>query len=115
MLEGDDVDGDERGSLWPFGVALAVFVVVVIAVAVMTFSRGDGLTEEQRVGRAAVAQNDALQRQDFADYRATRVPRPKVVKLTSLARNGIRYDSMVPGTSTTSPTSGSTATVRPRP
>lgn len=68
MRQGDDFEGDERGSLWPFGVAAGVFAIIVIAVAVGTFTRGDGLTEEQRVGRAAVAQNDALQRQDFADY-----------------------------------------------
>jgi hypothetical protein len=40
----------------------------VIGVAVFTLTRGDGLTEEQRVGRAAVGQNDALQRQNYADY-----------------------------------------------
>ena len=68
MLEGDSLEGDERGSLWPFGVALAVFAIIVIAVGVITLTRCDGLTEEQRVGRAAVAQNDALQRQNFADY-----------------------------------------------
>lgn len=69
MLEGDGLEGDDRGSLWPFGVALAVFAIVVIAVAVLARNQDDGLTEEQRVGRAAVAQNDALQRQNFADYR----------------------------------------------
>ena len=61
--------GDEdRGSLLPFGAALAVFVLVVIGIAVFVLTRGDGLTEQQRVGRAAVGQNDALQRQDYADY-----------------------------------------------
>jgi hypothetical protein len=69
VLEDDGLEGDDRGSLWPFGVALAVFAIVVIAVAVLTLNQDDGLTEEQRVGRAAVAQNDALQRQNFADYR----------------------------------------------
>lgn len=59
---------EERGSLLPFGAALAVFALVVIGVAVFTLTRGDGLTEEQRVGRAAVGQNDALQRQNYADY-----------------------------------------------
>jgi hypothetical protein len=59
---------DERGSLVPFGAALGVFALAVIGVAVFTLTRGDGLTEEQRVGRAAVGQNDALQRQNYADY-----------------------------------------------
>ena len=52
----------------PFGAAVAVFVLVVAGAAVFTLTRGDGLTEEQRVGRAAVGQNDALQRQNYADY-----------------------------------------------
>jgi hypothetical protein len=64
----DNTGGEERGSLVPFGAALAVFALVVIAIAVFTMTRGDGLTEEQRVGRAAVGQNDALQRQNYADY-----------------------------------------------
>jgi hypothetical protein len=62
------LEGEDRGSLAPFGAALAVFALVVIGVAVFTLTRGDGLTEEQRVGLAAVGQNDALQRQNYADY-----------------------------------------------
>lgn len=60
---------DERGSLWPFGAALAVFAIVVLLAALFAFTGDDELTEEQQVGRAVVAQNDALQRQDFDDYR----------------------------------------------
>ena len=115
MLDGDDLEGGERGSLWPFGAALAVFALVVIAVAVFTFTRDDGLTDEQRVGRAAVGQNDALQRQDYADYQRYTCARRKALKLTSLLRNGIRRVSTAPGTSTTSPASRSTTTERPRP
>jgi len=94
----DESDGDDRGSLWPFGVALAVFAVVVIAVLVMTFTRGDGLTEEQRVGRAAVGQNDALQRQDFADYRRFTCAREQggeadiiAAQRDSVRQHGARY------------------------
>ncbi len=54
--------------MMPFGAAVAVFALVVIGIAVFTLTRGDGLTEEQRVGRAAVGQNDALQRLNYADY-----------------------------------------------
>jgi len=64
-LPGDE----ERGSLAPFAGALAVFAFVVIGVTVFTLTRGDGLTETQRVGRAVVGQNDALQRQNYSDYR----------------------------------------------
>jgi Flp pilus assembly protein TadG len=59
---------DHDGSIVPFLAAAAVFVVVVVGVLVFTLTRGDGLTEEQRVARAAVGQNDALQRQNYADY-----------------------------------------------
>jgi hypothetical protein len=62
------LEDDERGSLMPFVAAAAVFALVVVGVAVLTLTSGDGLTEEQRVGRAAVGQNDALQRQNYGDY-----------------------------------------------
>ena len=62
------LEGEERGSLMPFGAALALFALVAAAVAAFAMTRGDGLTEEQRVGRAVVGQNDALQRQSYADY-----------------------------------------------
>jgi hypothetical protein len=62
------LEHDEQGSLMPFAAAVAVFALVVISVAVFSMTRGDGLTEPQRVGRAAVGQNDALQRQNYADY-----------------------------------------------
>jgi hypothetical protein len=61
---------DDRPTIAPFLGALAVIVVVIIGVGLFSIFRGgDGLTEEQRVGRAAVGQNDALQREDYADFR----------------------------------------------
>jgi hypothetical protein len=62
------LEDEDRGSLVPFGAAVVVFALVVVGVAVFTLTRGDVLTEEQRVGRAVVGQNDALQRQNYADY-----------------------------------------------
>jgi hypothetical protein len=62
------LDDEERGSMAPFAAAVAVFALVVIGIAVFAMNRGDGLTEEQRVGRSAVGQNDALQRKSYADY-----------------------------------------------
>ena len=53
----------------PFLAALAIIVIVVIGFWLLSLFRGDGLSEHERVGRAAVGQNDALQRQNFADYR----------------------------------------------
>ena len=65
MLE----DDDETASPWPFIGGVAVFSLVVIGVLIYTLTRGDGLSEEERVGRAAVGQNDALQRLNYGDFR----------------------------------------------
>ncbi len=52
----------------PFLGALAVIVLAVIVVVLLnTFGR-DGMSDEQKVGRAAVAQNDALQRENFGEF-----------------------------------------------
>lgn len=50
--------------------ALAVIVIGVIAVGLFNAFSSDELTDEQQIGRAVAAQNDALQRQDYPDYRA---------------------------------------------
>lgn len=64
-LDGAD---EAKPSIVPFVTALAIVVVVVIGIVVFSLTRGDGLSEEQRVARAAVAQNDALQRENYADF-----------------------------------------------
>jgi hypothetical protein len=54
----------------PFLGALAIIVLVVITIALFSiFGRG-GVTDGQLVGRAAIGQNDALQRQNYAAFRA---------------------------------------------
>jgi hypothetical protein len=65
--ESDDAAG--QPTMTPFLAALAIIVVVVIAIGLFNFFGSDDLSEEQRVGRAAVGQNDALQRQNYADFR----------------------------------------------
>ena len=52
----------------PFLGALAIIVIVVIAIWLLNLFEGDRTPEDQRVGRAAVGQNDALQREDYADF-----------------------------------------------
>lgn len=98
------LSGEERGSLMPFGAALAVFALAVVGVAVFTMTRGDGLTEEQRVGRAAVGQNDALQRQNYADYRKYTCPQEQGTEANvigaqqeSAGQHGARYVDDVTG------------------
>jgi len=58
------------GTAGPFLGALAIIVAIVIAIWLFSVFSGDGLTDDQQIGRAVAAQNDAMQRQDYADFRA---------------------------------------------
>jgi hypothetical protein len=53
----------------PFLAALAIIVIVVIAIGLLNFFDDDELPADRQVARAAVGQNDALQRQSYADFR----------------------------------------------
>ncbi|MGA5461921.1 lumazine-binding protein [Mycobacterium sp. NPDC050041] len=60
----------DRPTVAPFLGALAIIVLVVITIGLVNLFEGDGeLTAEQQVARAAVAQNDALQREAYPDFR----------------------------------------------
>jgi hypothetical protein len=59
----------DRPTMGPFLGALAIIVLVVIAIGLFNIFGGDDVPEDQRVGRAAVGQNDALQRQNYPDFR----------------------------------------------
>ncbi|PEG33856.1 lumazine-binding protein [Mycolicibacterium agri] len=52
----------------PFLGALAIAGIVLIGIWLFNLFQGDRTPEDQRVARAAVGQNDALQRENFADY-----------------------------------------------
>jgi hypothetical protein len=54
----------------PFLGALAIIVIVVIAIWLFNLFESDGTPDDQLVGRAAVGQNDALQRSNFTDFGA---------------------------------------------
>ena len=58
----------DRPTMAPFLGALAIIVIVVIAIWLFNVFQGDQTPEDQRVARAAVGQNDALQRENFADF-----------------------------------------------
>ena len=60
---------NDGSSPMPILIALGVAVIVLIGLGISWLVRGDGLTEDQRVGRAAVGQNDALQRENYPDFR----------------------------------------------
>jgi hypothetical protein len=54
----------------PFLAALAIIVIVVIAIGLLNLIGDDEPPEDQQVAGAAVGQNDALQRQSYADFRS---------------------------------------------
>jgi hypothetical protein len=70
MTKPDNNPDDDRPSLMPILTALAVIVVALVAFGLLRLFRGDETPDEGRVGIAAVGQNDALQRGDYADFRA---------------------------------------------
>ncbi|MBU8830270.1 Rv0361 family membrane protein [Mycolicibacterium goodii] len=65
---GDSEHAADRPTAWPFMAALVLIVLVVIGVFLVNAFSGDGLSEEERVGRAAVGQNDAMQREDYSAF-----------------------------------------------
>jgi hypothetical protein len=70
----------------PFLGALAIIVIVVIAIWLFNVFEGDRTPEDQKVGRAAVGQNDALQRESFADFRTYTCGDKQGVEADVLAR-----------------------------
>lgn len=64
-------DDDTGSSAGPILGALAIIVAVMIAIWLFSVFSGPGpsLSDEQQVARAAVGQNDALQRRDYAAFR----------------------------------------------
>jgi hypothetical protein len=59
----------DRPTVTPFLAALAIIVLVVIAIGLLNFFGDSEAPADQQVARAAVGQNDALQRQNYADFR----------------------------------------------
>lgn len=61
-----DADAGRRSSPLPILLAVAVVVVVLIGLGVVALLRDDD--DAEQVVRAAIGQNDALQREDFAAF-----------------------------------------------
>lgn len=94
----------DRSTALPILGALGVVVIVLIAFGIWTLTRGDGLTDELRVARAAVGQNDALQRGSYPDFRTYTCAAEQGVESEVLARQqrstttkGARYVDDVTG------------------
>jgi hypothetical protein len=63
-------EGADGPTMAPFLGALAIILVVVIAIWLFSLFESDPTPQDQTVDRAAVGQNDALQRENFADFGA---------------------------------------------
>jgi hypothetical protein len=66
--EPDDAAAD-RPTMAPFLGALTIIVLIVITIWLFNVFGDSEPPADQQVGRAAVGQNDALQRQNYADFR----------------------------------------------
>ena len=65
----DELPGGDRPTAVPFLIALVIVVVVITGILVINRGAGDG--DPEQIGRAVVAQNDALQRQDYGAFTAS--------------------------------------------
>lgn len=61
---------ENRSTLAPILGALAIVAFALIVVFVLRMFRGDELPDDAAVGRAVVGQNDALQRESYADFQS---------------------------------------------
>lgn len=88
----------DRPTAAPFLIALTIFVLVVIVIGLVNLFGDDELPADQQVVRAAVGQNDALQRQNYADFRgytcaaqAGAEPEVMAAQRDSVAKLGERF------------------------
>ncbi len=59
----------DGASPLPILIALSVVVIVLVGLGISWLVRGDGMSDDLQVSRAAIGQNDALQRENYADFR----------------------------------------------
>jgi hypothetical protein len=76
----------DRPTMGPFLGALTLIVLVVITIGLFNVFGSNDLPEDQQVGRAAVGQNDALQRGNYADFRTYTCREQHGVETDILAR-----------------------------
>ena len=76
----------DRPTIAPFLGALGIIAIVVIAIVLFNIFGNDDVPSDQQVARAAVGQNDALQRQDYADFRTYTCKPQQGVEADILAR-----------------------------
>ncbi len=79
-------DNADRPTMAPFLGALTIIVLVVITIGLFNVFSSNDLPPDQQVGRAAVGQNDALQRANYADFRTYTCREQHGVEADILAR-----------------------------
>ena len=60
---------EDRPTVMPIAIALGIVLAALAVFGVLRLVRGDEVPDDGLVGRAVVAQNDALQRENYADFR----------------------------------------------
>ncbi len=83
---------DDGATPWPFIGALALVLMALLGVGALTLAHRDRDTETDRVVRAVLGQNDALQRLDYADFRANTCARDagKEADVLDRQRNSVK-------------------------
>ncbi len=61
---------ENRSSATPFLAALAIVGIALIAFILVRLVQSDVQPDEADIGRVTVGQNDALQREDYADFQS---------------------------------------------
>lgn len=61
---------DDGASAAPILIAIGIVVFVLIAMTIFRMIGSTNVSEDNAVGKAVVAQNDALQREDYPAFRA---------------------------------------------
>jgi hypothetical protein len=99
-------DADDGSTPWPFIGALAIALLVVLGIGAMAWANRGSDNQREAVVRAALGQNDALQRLDYGDYRANTCAQQAGAEAEVLARQrnsvaakGARYVDNVTGVS----------------
>lgn len=59
---------EDRPTFLPIAIAAAIVVVALGGIWLLRLFRGDDVPDDGLVGQAVVAQNDALQRENYADF-----------------------------------------------
>lgn len=65
----DEPDDDDGSSPLPILIAIGVVAVILLTSVILRSCQSDRFNDAAGVGRAVVGQNDALQRENYADFR----------------------------------------------